>query len=89
MENHLLGKEDNSNEVLEKPYTDGESGSIYCQNVNGEIIPVEMTEDMISKLLLNNQIGIKGHIETFDNDIPHIFCDKLTILDRRGKKNGN
>ena len=58
-------------------------------NVNGEIIPVEMTEDMISKLLLNNQIGIKGHIETFDNDIPHIFCDELTILDRRGKKNGN
>ena len=29
-ENYLLGKEDNSNEVLEKPYTDGESGSIYC-----------------------------------------------------------
>lgn len=58
-------------------------------NVNGEIIPVEMTEDMISKLLLNNQIGIKGHIEMFDNDIPHIFCDKLTILDGRGKKNGN
>ena len=71
----------------------GEVAEIYAtkidMNVNGEIIPVEMTEDMISKLLLNNQIGIKGHIETFDNDIPHIFCDKLTILDRRGKKNGN
>lgn len=71
----------------------GDVDEIYAtkidMNVNGEIIPVEMTEDMISKLLLNNQIGIKGHIETFDNDIPHIFCDKLTILDRRGKKNGN
>lgn len=71
----------------------GDVAEIYAtkidMNVNGEIIPVEMTEDMISKLLLNNQIGIKGHIETFDNDIPHIFCDKLTILDRRGKKNGN
>ena len=71
----------------------GDVDEIYAtkidMNVNGEIIPVEMAEDMISKLLLNNQIGIKGHIETFDNDIPHIFCDKLTILDRRGKKNGN
>ena len=71
----------------------GDVDEIYAtkidMNVNGEIIPVEMTEDIISKLLLNNQIGIKGHIETFDNDIPHIFCDKLTILDRRGKKNGN
>lgn len=71
----------------------GDVDEIYAtkidMNVNGEIIPVEMTEDMISKLLLNNQIGIKGHIETFDNDIPHIFCDRLTILDRRGKKNGN
>lgn len=71
----------------------GDVAEIYAtkidMNVNGEIIPVEMTEDMISKLLLNNQIGIKGHIETFDNDIPHIFCDRLTILDRRGKKNGN
>ena len=71
----------------------GDVAEIYAtkidMNVNGEIIPVEMTEDMISKLLLNNQIGIKGHIQTFDNDIPHIFCDRLTILDRRGKKNGN
>ena len=71
----------------------GDVAEIYAtkidMNVNGEIIPVEMTEDMISKLLLNNQIGIKGHIKTFDNDIPHIFCDRLTILDRRGKKNGN
>ena len=71
----------------------GNVAEIYAtkidMNVNGEIIPVEMTEDMISKLLLNNQIGIKGHIEMFDNDIPYIFCDKLTILDRRGKKNGN
>ena len=71
----------------------GDVNEIYAtkidMNVNGEIIPVEMTEDMISKLLLNNQIGIKDHIETFDNDIPHIFCDRLTILDRRGKKNGN
>ena len=71
----------------------GDVDEIYATkidiDVKGEIITVEMTEDMISKLLLNNQIGIKGHIETFDNDIPHIFCDKLTILDRRGKKNGN
>lgn len=71
----------------------GDVAEIYATkidiDVNGEIIPVEMTEDMISKLLLNNQIGIKGHIEMFDNDIPHIFCDRLTILDRRGKKNGN
>ena len=66
---------------------------IYATKINidvdGEIIPVEMSEDMISKLLLNNQIGVKGHIEMFDNDIPHIFCTELTILDRRGKKNGN
>lgn len=71
----------------------GDVAEIYATkidiDVRGEIIPVEMTEDMISKLLLNNQIGIKGHIEMFDNDIPHIFCDELTILDRRGKKNGN
>ena len=71
----------------------GDVAEIYATkidiDVKGEIIPVEMTEDMISKLLLNNQIGIKGHIEMFDNDIPHIFCDGLTILDRRGKKNGN
>ena len=57
-------------------------------DVKGEIIPVEMTEDMISKLLLNNQIGIKGHIEMLE-DVPYIICDELTILDRRGKKNGN
>lgn len=71
----------------------GDVAEIYATkidiDVKGEIIPVEMTEDMVSKLLLNNQIGIKGHIEMFDNDIPHIFCDVLTILDRRGKKNGN
>lgn len=71
----------------------GDVAEIYATkidiDVKGEIIPVEMTEDMISKLLLNNQIGIKGHIEMFDNDIPRIFCDELTILDRRGKKNGN
>lgn len=71
----------------------GDVAEIYATkidiDVKGEIIPVEMTEDMISKLLLNNQIGIKGHIEMFDNGIPHIFCDELTILDRRGKKNGN
>lgn len=71
----------------------GDVAEIYATkidiDVKGEIIPVEMTEDMISKLLLNNQIGIKGHIEMFGNDIPHIFCDELTILDRRGKKNGN
>ena len=71
----------------------GDVAEIYMTkidiNVRGEVIPVEMTEEMISKLLLNNQVGIKGHIEMFDNDIPHIFCDELTILDRRGKKSGN
>ena len=77
------------NQVILIGYVDEIYATKIDMNVNGEIIPVEMTEDMISKLLLNNQIGIKGHIETFDNDIPHIFCDKLTILDRRGKKNGN
>ena len=71
----------------------GDVGEIYetkiLISVGSELIPVEMSEDMISKLLLNNQIGVRGHIEMFDNDIPHLFCDELTILDRRGKKNGN
>lgn len=71
----------------------GYVGEIYATKilvcVDGEPVPVEMTEDMISKLLLNNQVGIKGHIQMYDNDIPHIVCDELTILDRRGKKNGN
>ena len=71
----------------------GDVDEIYAtkidMNVNGEIIPVEMTEDMISKLLLNNQIGIKGYIKISNNGIPNIICNELTILDRRGKKNGN
>ena len=58
-------------------------------DVDGEIIPVEMSENMISQLLLNNQIGIKGYIKMSNNGIPNIICNKLTILDRRGKKNGN
>lgn len=71
----------------------GYVGEIYATRilvgVRGELIPVEMTEDMISKLLLNNQVGIKGHIQMYEDKTPHIICDELTILDRRGKKNGN
>lgn len=58
-------------------------------NVKGEIIPVQLTEEEVSQLLLNNQIGIKGYIKMSNNGIPNIICNELTILDRRGKKNGN
>lgn len=71
----------------------GDVAEIYSTRidikVHNEYIPVEMTEDMISKLLLNNQVGIKGHIEISNNGIPNIICDELKILDRRGKKSGN
>lgn len=53
-----------------------------------EIIPVDMSEELLCMLLLNNNVGVRGHIEMIEN-IPHIICDTLTVLDRRGKKNGN
>ncbi len=58
-------------------------------DVDGEVIPVRLSEEAISQLLLNNQIGIKGYIKMSNNGIPNIICRELTILDRRGKKNGN
>lgn len=78
----------------------GDVAEIYSTRidikVHNEYIPVEMTEDMISKLLLNNQVGIKGHIEMQElqghkNGAEEmiIVCDELKILDRRGKKSGN
>lgn len=50
------------------------------------IIPVQMSEVMIAHLLLDNMCGIKGRIDMQDNLIK-ILCDKLTILDARGKAN--
>lgn len=78
----------------------GDVAEIYSNSidikVHNEYIPVEMTEEMISKLLLNNQVGIKGRIEMRElqghkNDAEKmvIVCDELKILDRRGKKSGN
>ncbi len=77
----------------------GEVAEIYSNKidikVHNEYIPVEMTEEMISKLLLNNQIGIKGRAIMREisgskgaEEIV-IICDELKILDRRGKKSGN
>jgi len=49
------------------------------------IIPVQMSEVLIAHLLLDNVCGIKGRIVM--EDTMKIVCDKLTILDARGKSN--
>ena len=50
------------------------------------IIPVQMSETMIAHLLLDNMCGIKGRVVMKEN-VMQIYCDKLTILDARGKQN--
>lgn len=50
------------------------------------IIPVQMSEILIAHLLLDNVCGIKGRV-IIENGVIGILCDKLTILDARGKSN--
>ena len=70
---------ENSIELKVKKYSNNEE--------DVKIIPVEVSEELIPMLLLDSLCGIKGHIEMTDKT-PRIVCDKLTILDRRGKQNG-
>lgn len=49
-------------------------------------INISLDESYLSNLLLGNMVGIKGHIEMNENNIPVIITDKLDVLDARGKK---
>ena len=40
----------------------------------------------LAKLLLNNQVAVKGHLEKSNNDLINLVCDNMTILDGRGVK---
>ena len=50
------------------------------------VIPIQMSENLIAHLLLDNVCGIKGRIDMKENLIT-IVCDRLTVLDARGKSN--
>lgn len=56
-------------------------------NLSDYPIVVMLDEQKISQLLLNNLVGVKGHIEIdSESSSPNIICDELTILDGRGRK---
>lgn len=58
---------------------------ILIENINE---PVKVYDVNINNLnlLINNKVGIKGHIDVINNEI-RIFNDNIIILDSRGKTN--
>lgn len=56
---------------------------------NGETVVkiYNVPKEMIPSLLINNVVAINGHLEEMNHEQIVVVCDRIIVLDSRGRKN--
>lgn len=56
---------------------------------NGETVVkiYNVPKEMIPSLLINNVVAINGHLEEVNHEQIIVVCDRIIVLDSRGRKN--